>query len=70
MISGAVQGSVFGPISVIMFIDDITEEVKAYVKLFVDNAKVKNKIKNEYDVEALQIYLDKLYRWEEEVWTR
>ena len=66
VVSGAVQGSVFGPIFFLMFIGDITEEVKADVKLFVDDAKVKNKIKDEEDVEALQKDLDRLYKWEED----
>ena len=66
VLSGAVQGSVLGPIFFLMFIGDITEEVKADVKLFVDDAKVKNKINNEDDVEALQGDLDKLYKWEED----
>ena len=65
VLSGAVQGSVLGPVFFLMFIGDITDEGKANVKLFVDDAKIKDKINSEEDVEALQDNLDKLYKWEE-----
>ena len=45
---------------------DITNDITANTKLFVDDAKVKSLIEKEEDVEALQENLDKLYKWEEE----
>ena len=63
--SGAIQGSVLGPVIFLMFIKDISKEVTANTKLFVDDAKVKDKIKNEEDVLKLQANLDKLFEWEE-----
>ena len=48
-----------------MFVVDMKKEVKSSMKLFVDDAKVKNKIKNEQDVEILQQDLDRLYLWQE-----
>ena len=66
VISGAVQGSVLGPIFFLMFIGDITDDITANTKLFVDDAKIKSCINNEEDVEELQMNLDKLFKWEEE----
>ena len=47
------QGSEVGPIFFLMFIDDITDDITANTKLFVDDAKVKSLIENEEDLEAL-----------------
>ena len=59
------QGNEVGPIFFLMFIDDITDDITANTKLFVDDAKVKSLIEKEEDVEALQENLEKLYNWEE-----
>ena len=64
VVSGAIQGSVLGPVFFLMFIDDITKEVTSDIKLFVDDAKIKDKIESEDDVEKLQESLDKLFKWE------
>ena len=66
VISGAIQGSVMGPIFFLMFIGDITDDITANTKLFVDDAKVKSCINTEEDVEELQWNLNKLFKWEEE----
>ena len=47
-----------------MFIGDITEDLEASTKLFVDDAKVKKQIETEEDVEHLQESMNKLYEWE------
>ena len=44
VVSGAVQGSVMGPIFFLMFIGDIADDITANTKLFVDDAKVKSLI--------------------------
>ena len=62
--SGAVQGSVLGPVLFLIFIGDLTKNLTASTKLFVDDAKVKKQILNEEDVENLQNNLDTLYTWE------
>ena len=62
--SGAVQGSVLGPVIFLMFIKDMTKEVKSNTKLFVDDAKIKESIKEEEDVEKVQEDLDKLFEWQ------
>ena len=66
VVSGAVQGSVLGPVFFLMFIGDITEDLEANTKLFVDDAKVKKLIEAEEDVEKLQDSMNKLYEWETE----
>ena len=58
--SGAIQGSVLGPVLLLMFIGDITSEGTADIKRFVDDAKIKDKIETENDVKTLQENLDKL----------
>ena len=62
--SGAIQGSVLGPIFFLMFISDITVEISSSMKVFVDDAKIKEAIEDEEGVEKLQQNLDKLYEWE------
>ena len=64
--SGSIQGSVLGPVFFLIFIRDISKEVTANMKIFVDDAKIKDSIKTEEDVEKLQENLDKLYLWEAE----
>ena len=61
--SGAIQGSVLGPVFFLMFVADMKTEVKSKIKLFVDDAKIKSAIKNEGDVEKLQEDMDRLYLW-------
>ena len=59
--SGAIQGSLLGPVFFLMFVADMKTEVKSKIKLFVDDAKIKSAIKNEGDVEKLQEDMDRLY---------
>jgi endonuclease/exonuclease/phosphatase family metal-dependent hydrolase len=61
--SGSIQGSVLGPVLFLMYIRDIGEGVKADMKIFVDDAKIKDVIEDEDDVEDLQNNLEKLYEW-------
>ena len=58
--SGAIQGSVLGPVFFLMFISDISKELSASIKVFVDDTKIQESIKSEEDVESLQNDLDKL----------
>ena len=64
MKSGSIQGSVLGPVFFLMFVRDISKNVTANMKIFVDDAKMKDCISTEEDVEKLQENLEKLYSWE------
>ena len=64
VVSGCVQGSVFGPVIFLMFVSDMGEELETKPKLFVDDAKVKEKIESDEDVENMQNNLEKLYKWQ------
>ena len=65
VMSGSIQGSVLGPVLFLMYIKDISKEVTAKVKIFVDDTKVKDVITEDEDVEKLQAELDKLFEWQE-----
>ena len=62
--SGSIQGSVLGPVLFLMYIRDISKNVKANIKIFVDDTKMKNVINDENDVEELQANLDRLFDWQ------
>ena len=61
--SWSIQGRVLGPVFPPIFILDIFKNVRANIKLFVDDAKIKEVIENEEDVEKLQMNLDQFYLW-------
>ena len=64
LISGVPQGSVIGPLLFLIFIGDIRDGVTASILVYVDDSKVKSKIKTSTDVEHLQEDLDRIYLWE------
>ena len=66
VVSGAVQGSCLGPILFLLYIQDMSEELITKPKLFVDDAKIKEKIEDEEDVIKMQENLETLYRWQTE----
>ena len=64
LISGVPQGSVLGPILFLIYIADLGDNIEALVKIYVDDSKIKDRIKTKEDVENLQINLEKMYEWE------
>ena len=64
VVSGSVQGSCLGPVMFLMYIKDLTKNITANTKIFVDDAKLKDKIKTTEDVEAMQQNINELFMWE------
>ena len=66
VVSGSVQGSVLGPVMFLIYVKDLTKNIKANTKIFVDDAKMKDKINTEEDVEKMQQNVNELFKWEDE----
>ena len=65
LVSGVPQGSVIGPIILLIYICDISVGINANTLVYFYDTKLKKKNKTEEDVEILQKELDKLYSWRE-----
>ena len=63
--SGVPQGTVLAALLFLIYISDIGDKVKAIKKIYVDDTKVKQAIRNEEDVLSLQEDLNHLYDWAE-----
>ena len=53
-----------GPVIFLIFISDMAEDLETKPKLFVDDAKIKDKIETEEDVEKMQDNMERLYKWQ------
>ena len=63
VISGVPQGSVFGSILFLFYVNDILDTVNTNVKMFADDTKIFRILKNKSDCEILQADLDNLSEW-------
>ena len=63
--SGVPQGTVLGPVLFLILINNIDSDIDSIVSLFADDTRIARMIKEESDVEALQLDLEKLCKWQE-----
>ena len=65
VLSGVPQGSVLGPILLLVYIDDLEKGVTGNILKFADDTKLLRKTKEIGDKQKLQDNIDKLVRWSE-----
>ena len=63
--SGVPQGSVFGPILFLIYINDLPNEIKSSIRLFADDAIMYRQILSQTDCTALQNDIHTLEKWEQ-----
>ena len=66
VISGVPQGTVLGPLLVLIYTNDLPNSVSSSVSLFADDSYVHRRIRNTLDCKQLQKDLDDLVQWEKE----
>ena len=67
VLSGVPQGSVLGPLLLILiYINDINESMGCKILKFADDTKIYNKIRSEEDIANLQSDLCNLVAWSKE----
>ena len=60
------QGSVLGPLLILMYIQDLGEDINQTIMdilKFVDDSKIIAEVNDENDIEILQLNLEKIYSW-------
>ena len=62
--SGVPQGSVFGPLLFLLYINDLPENIQSQVSLFADDTAVYLTVTNMQDNQVLQSDLESLQHWE------
>ena len=65
VLSGVPQESVLRPILILIYINDLDDDITSKVLKFADDTKVFRKIKSDADRKQLQDYLNKLTEWSE-----
>merc|ERR1711923_386122 len=63
VLSGVPQGSVLGPILFLIFINDISDSIDSFLRLFADDCLLYREIKTREDQDMLQKDLDTLVKW-------
>ena len=63
IISSVPQGSVFGPVLILVYVNDIDNGLTCKISKFADDTKIASKVTTTLDKEKLQADLDKLTSW-------
>ena len=63
--SGVPQGSVLGPLLLLIYINDLDNNITSNVLKFVDDTKVFRKVNTDGDKQHLQNDLNRLVKWSE-----
>jgi retron-type reverse transcriptase len=61
--SGVPQGSVIGPLLSLIFINDLTSNIRSKVRLFADDCIIYRESCDEQDINAMQTDLDDTAKW-------
>jgi len=61
--SGVPQGTVLGPLLFLLYINDISDNIKSEIRLFADDCILYRKITSDHDTIQLQEDIDKLFHW-------
>jgi ribonuclease P/MRP protein subunit RPP40 len=61
--SGISQGSVFGPILFVIFINDLPSKINSYVKIFADDTNIFRALRSIRDISMSQEDISKLLLW-------
>jgi hypothetical protein len=63
VISGVPQGTILAPVLFLLYINDISENIKSQIRLFADDGIIYREINNDQDHVTLQEDLDNLNNW-------
>ena len=63
VLSGVPQGTVLGPLLFLLYINDITVNIKSNIRIFADDCILYREIQNNNDKHLLQQDINTLYEW-------
>jgi len=66
ILSGVPQGSVLGPLLIILFVNDLPDWIKNSMRMFADDTKVWCPISSTSDSQILQDDLNNLNKWSDQ----